>query len=347
MLVNPRSASSSTAWPAPRRRRPLDPAAEPPAQGCCYLSSPIGLGHARRDLAIAEELRRLRPGRAGRLARPAPGHRACSPRAASACTRPRRYLANESAHVEREAGEHDLHAFQAIRRMDEILVANFMVFDELVEREHYDPWVGDEAWDLDYFLHENPELKTAPYAWLTDFVGWLPMPDGGEPEAALTADYNAEMVEQIARFPRLRDRSRVRRRPRGLRARRARGRAADDPRLDRAALRLRRLRHRLRAADRRRAAGGAGRRSAGRRTRRSCVVAVGGTAVGAAAAAPCGRGVPGRGRRGARDCGWSSSPARASTRRRCARRPAWRCTATSPTSTGCSPRATSASSRAG
>jgi len=60
---------------------------------------------------------------------------------------------------------------------------------------------------VDYFLHENPELKRAPYAWLTDFVGWLPMPDGGDSEAALTADYNAEMIEQIGRFPRLRDRA--------------------------------------------------------------------------------------------------------------------------------------------
>ena len=25
--------------------------------------------------------------------------------------------------------------------------------------EPYDLWVGDEAWDVDYFLHENPELK--------------------------------------------------------------------------------------------------------------------------------------------------------------------------------------------
>ena len=33
------------------------------------------------------------------------------------------------------------------------------------------------------------------------------MPDAGEREAFLTADYNAEMVEQIARFPRLRDRA--------------------------------------------------------------------------------------------------------------------------------------------
>ena len=62
-------------------------------------------------------------------------------------------------------------------------------------------------WDLDYFLHENPELKRAPFAWLTDFVGWLPMPDGGAHEAALTSDYNAEMVEHIARYPRLRDRA--------------------------------------------------------------------------------------------------------------------------------------------
>ena len=42
---------------------------------------------------------------------------------------------------------------------------------------------------------------------MTDFVGWLPMPSGGDAEAALTADYNAEMLEQRARYRRLRDRS--------------------------------------------------------------------------------------------------------------------------------------------
>ena len=55
--------------------------------------------------------------------------------------------------------------------MDEILVANFMVFHDVVQDEPYDLWIGDEAWDVDHFLHENPELKTAAYAWLTDFVG--------------------------------------------------------------------------------------------------------------------------------------------------------------------------------
>ena len=85
--------------------------------------------------------------------------------------------------------------------MDEILLANFMVFHDLVRDEHYDVWIGDEAWELDYYLHENPEQKRAAYVWLTDFVGWLPMPDGGEREAFVTADYNAEMIEHIARYP--------------------------------------------------------------------------------------------------------------------------------------------------
>jgi hypothetical protein len=117
------------------------------------------------------------------------------------------FLASESGHIESESAEHDLHCFQAIRRMDEILLSNFMVFHDLVRDEPYDLWIGDEAWELDYYLHENPEQKNAAYVWLTDFVGWLPMPDGGDHEAFLTADYNAEMIEHIARFPRLRDRA--------------------------------------------------------------------------------------------------------------------------------------------
>ena len=91
--------------------------------------------------------------------------------------------------------------------MDEILVNNFMVFHDIVREDRYDLWIGDEAWELDYYLHENPERKRAAYVWLTDFVGWLPMQDGGNRESLVTADYNAEMIEHIARFPRLRDRA--------------------------------------------------------------------------------------------------------------------------------------------
>ena len=171
-----------------------------------YVSSPIGLGHARRDLVIAGELRKLHPSlEIDWLAQhpvtallEAHGER-IHPASAE--------LASECRHLESESAEHDLHAFRAFRRMDEILVANFMLFHDVAEAERYDLWIGDEAWELDYFLHENPQLKRAAYVWLTDFVGWLPMLDGGEREAALTADYNAEMIEQIARHPHVRDRA--------------------------------------------------------------------------------------------------------------------------------------------
>jgi pimeloyl-ACP methyl ester carboxylesterase/predicted glycosyltransferase len=171
-----------------------------------YVSSPIGLGHVRRDLAIAAELRARHPGLQIDWLAQHPVSLVLEERGERVHPASR-WLASESSHIESEAGEHDLHAFQAIRRMDEILVANFMVYHDVVCDDPYDLWIADEGWDVDYFLHENPELKRAPYAWLTDFVGWLPMPDGGMRERALTADYNAEMIEQIARFPRLRDRS--------------------------------------------------------------------------------------------------------------------------------------------
>jgi pimeloyl-ACP methyl ester carboxylesterase/predicted glycosyltransferase len=171
-----------------------------------YLSSPIGLGHARRDLAIANELRKARSDLDVEWLAQSPVTRFLD--AAGERIHPgSRHLLGESDHIEAEAGEHDLHAFRSIRRMDEIMVANFMLFDEIVRQQPPDLVIADEAWEVDYFLHENPELKRFTFAWMTDFVGWLPMPDGGAAEAALTADYNAEMLEHRARFPRLRDRS--------------------------------------------------------------------------------------------------------------------------------------------
>jgi pimeloyl-ACP methyl ester carboxylesterase len=171
-----------------------------------FISSPIGLGHAQRDVAIAAELRSLRddveiewlaqdPVTATLRARGETIHPASAA------------LANETAHLESECAEHDLHAFRAIRRMDEILVNNFMVFYDLIREEHFDLVVGDEAWDVDHYLHEHPNEKRTAFVWMTDFVGWLPMPDGGDYEQRITADYNAEMIEHIERSPKLRDRS--------------------------------------------------------------------------------------------------------------------------------------------
>ena len=171
-----------------------------------FVSSPIGLGHALRDVAIARELRALVPGLEidwlaqhpvtkvlegeGERIHPASAH-----------------LANESHHIESESSEHDLHVFQAFRTMDEVLIANFMLFHDVVTEDRYDLWLGDEAWDVDYYLHENPSLKTANYAWLTDFVGFVPMPDGGDYEEYLSNDYNQQIDDHLTAHPGVRDRS--------------------------------------------------------------------------------------------------------------------------------------------
>ncbi|HST56209.1 MAG TPA: alpha/beta fold hydrolase [Solirubrobacteraceae bacterium] len=189
-----------------RRRTPRDPTVYRPdgRPRALFVSSPIGLGHAQRDVAIARELRELHPDlqidwlaqdpvtrmleTEGERIHPASAH-----------------LANESRHFESESAEHDLHCFHALRRMDEIFAANFMLFHDVVREQRYDLWIGDEAWELDYYLHENPREKRVPFAWLTDFVGFLPMHDGDERESFLTADHNADMVDHVAEHPEVRD----------------------------------------------------------------------------------------------------------------------------------------------
>ncbi len=218
-VTSPRTLSGGRALRVTRTS--TAPTAVPSA---LFISSPIGLGHAQRDVAIARELRHLNPDlqidwlaqdpvtrvleAEGERIHPASAH-----------------LANESRHIESESAEHDLHCFHALRRMDEILAANFMLFHDVVRDERYDLWIGDEAWELDYYLHENPGEKRVPFAWLTDFVGFLPMEDGGERESFLTADYNADMVDHIADHPEVRDIGAVRGQPRRHRRRSGSGRS--------------------------------------------------------------------------------------------------------------------------
>ena len=211
-----------------------------------YLSSPIGLGHARRDVAIAAELRRLHPDLQVDWLAQHPVTRVLAD-AGETLHPASRWLVNESSHIESECGEHDLNAFQAIRRMDSILVNNFGVFRDVLDEEPYDLVVADEAWDVDYFLHENPQVKRAPLAWMTDFVGWLPMPEGGSRRSG--ADRRLQRGDAGAAGP-VPGGARpvgLRRQRVGRRRRVVRSGPAADPRLDLGELRLRGVRDRVRA----------------------------------------------------------------------------------------------------
>lgn len=193
-FVGPGPARSTWVRAMARKRRAL------------FISSAIGLGHVQRDLAIAREMRKLQPDleidwftvdpAATYLQREGERLHPITQR-----------LANESRHVEAQAGEHDLQAFFALRTMDEVMARNFMTFVDLMQAEHYDIVIGDESWEVDYHYHENPELKRQPFVFLTDFVGCLPMEEGNRREAFLCADRNADDIEHVARYPWIRDRA--------------------------------------------------------------------------------------------------------------------------------------------
>ncbi|HEU0251316.1 MAG TPA: alpha/beta fold hydrolase [Solirubrobacteraceae bacterium] len=188
-----------------RSRTPRDPTVFRPdgRPRALFVCSPIGLGHAQRDVAIARELRALHPDLQVDWLAQDPVTRVLESEG-ERIHPASRHLANESKHFESESAEHDLNCFHALRRMDEILAANFMLFHDIVREQRYDLWIGDEAWELDYYLHENPREKKVPFVWLTDFVGFLPM-ESDPHESHLTADYNADMVDHVAEHPEVRD----------------------------------------------------------------------------------------------------------------------------------------------
>lgn len=169
-----------------------------------WVCSPIGLGHVQRDLAIVRELRARVPKLEVHWLAAEPVRSAVAEAGETVHPASAR-LADESAHVERHAGEHDVNVFLALWDMDEILTANFMTFADVVEHERYDAWVGDEAWDVDHYLHENPEVKTAPFVFLTDYIGMLPIAGWDSYEGYLCREANAQHVAHVARYPRLRD----------------------------------------------------------------------------------------------------------------------------------------------
>ena len=200
-----RPVQPHTVPPMAERKTPPRPARSSERR-ILWLSSPIGLGHIQRDIAIARRLRELYPDATVDFLAADPARRVVE--VTGEQLHPATdLLLNESAHIESWASaDHELHAFNAMWDMDEIMAANFMVFADVVEAERYDLWVGDEGWDLDYYLHENPELKAAPYAFLTDFIGVLPMrEDPTSVEFRRAWEKNAENIDHLRLHPDVRD----------------------------------------------------------------------------------------------------------------------------------------------
>jgi len=135
-----------------------------------WISSPIGLGHVKRDLAIAEEMRKKISGLTIHWLCVDPA-RSFLEGAGEEIHRLSDALWDESGHFESHGKAYSLDVTEAYWEMDKLLNNNFMVFTDAVREDGYDLVVGDESWEVDQYLHYNPSLKTAPFVFMTDLVG--------------------------------------------------------------------------------------------------------------------------------------------------------------------------------
>lgn len=136
-----------------------------------YISGSVGLGHARRDLAIARELRRLDPGveivwLAGEPARQVIA-------AAGETLLPESGAYGDETGVAEDAaegfslnllGRFALGAQGAFKR-------TVATFEQVSAKYPYDLLIGDETYEIDMALDNRPQLKKAPFVMIYDFVG--------------------------------------------------------------------------------------------------------------------------------------------------------------------------------
>lgn len=142
-----------------------------PSTRVLFISGSIGLGHARRDLAIARELRRLNPGveiawLAGEPARQviAEAGETLLPESAA--------YGDETDIAENAAGGFSLNllgrfALRAQSAWKQAVAA----FEEVHAGYPYELLIGDETYEIDAALEKRPELKKAPFVMIYDFVG--------------------------------------------------------------------------------------------------------------------------------------------------------------------------------
>ena len=88
--------------------------------------------------------------------------------------------------------------------MDKLLNNNFMVFYDAVREHQYDLVVGDESWEVAQYLHYNPTLKTAPFVFITDFIGSSNVSDDKIKQAHVY-NVNGTLVDMRKKHPEVAD----------------------------------------------------------------------------------------------------------------------------------------------
>ena len=134
-----------------------------------YISGSIGLGHAARDLAIANELRRLHPEiEIGWLAGD-PARRLIEEAGETVLTEADGFT--ETGFAEDTSGEFSLNIIWYVARAAGAWVRAARAYFKATAKRRYDVVIGDETYDLAIAFTLRRKLKKVPFAIIYDFFG--------------------------------------------------------------------------------------------------------------------------------------------------------------------------------
>jgi UDP:flavonoid glycosyltransferase YjiC (YdhE family) len=134
-----------------------------------YMSGSIGLGHAGRDVAIARELRRLRPEIEIDWLAGDPARRLIEE--AGERVLPASDAFQETGAAEARAGEFSLNIISYLQRAAGAWARAARTSLRAMKQRPYDLVVGDETYEVSVAFSLRPALKTVPFAIIYDFLG--------------------------------------------------------------------------------------------------------------------------------------------------------------------------------
>jgi len=135
-----------------------------------YISGSLGLGHVTRDLAIANELRKL-------LQEVHIEWLAAEPasiflkEAGEQLVPDADQYANENLPAEQSARGVHLNLLKYLMNSRKEWKKNIRFFLDLITSGSYDLVIGDETYEINLALREHPEKKRFPFVMIFDFVG--------------------------------------------------------------------------------------------------------------------------------------------------------------------------------
>jgi UDP-N-acetylglucosamine:LPS N-acetylglucosamine transferase len=135
-----------------------------------YISGSLGLGHITRDIAIADQLRKLLPEAEIEWLAANPASTLLEAAGEKLVPGADQY-ANENISAEKAAKGSSLNLFSYLLKSRGEWKKNINFFFNLIASKKYDLVIGDETYEIFIALREHAEMKKFPFVMIFDFVG--------------------------------------------------------------------------------------------------------------------------------------------------------------------------------